>query len=149
MTARSRVYADGVFDLFHAGHLEFLRRARKVGGPGAILIAGVITDESAGWKRKPVVPHRQRVEMLKNCKLVDEVVEFPPLKLTEPFIKDLKITHVVHADDDLQEEFFAVPRRLGIMHYVPYTTKGPLAVSTSGLIARIRGREDLKKVGRS
>jgi choline-phosphate cytidylyltransferase len=139
----SVVYADGVFDLFHASHLEFLRKAREAGGEGARLLVGVVTDDDAKWKRMPVVPHAQRVEMLRNCRLVDDVVSHPPLVLTGEFLDRHGITHVVHADDDEQEEFFKVPRERGIMVYVPYTREGPLATSTSALIARIRSRDDL------
>jgi len=143
----ARVYADGVFDLFHSSHLEFLRKARGVadGYAAATLIIGVITDEAAGWKRPPVIPHVQRVEMLRCCCLVDEVVANPPLVLTPEFLDLHKITHVVHGDDDLQEKFFQTPRERGVMRYVPYTRDGPLAVSTSEIIARIRERPDLAK----
>ena len=136
----SRVYVDGVFDLFHTSHLSFLRRARGIGGQGAVLIVGVISDEAARWKRKTIVPHAQRVEMLRCCRLADEVVEDPPLTITEEFLDAHEITHVVHGDDDLQEEFFRVPLAREIMSYVPYTRDGPFAVSTTGLIERIRER---------
>jgi len=141
-----RIYADGVFDLFHTGHLEFLRKVRAVGGSSATLVIGVMTDEAAGWKRPPVIPHPQRVEMIRACRLVDEVVETPPLVLTEEFLDLHRITMVVHGDDDPQREFFRVPIERGIMRYVPYTRDGPLAVSTSGLISRIRHRSDLEDV---
>ena len=133
----NRVYVDGVFDLFHAGHLEFLRQARAAGGPGATLLVGVISDEAAGWKRPPVVPHRQRVEMLRQCRLADGVVADPPLVLTAAFLDEHAITLVVHGDDDKQEQFFRAAIDRGIMRYVPYTRGGPYAVSTSQLIARI------------
>jgi glycerol-3-phosphate cytidylyltransferase-like family protein len=81
--------------------------------------------------------------MVRCCALVDEVVPDPPLVLTDEFLDANAITHVVHGDDDLQEEFFRVPRARGIMLYVPYTREGPFAVSTSELIARIRARPDL------
>jgi cytidyltransferase-like protein len=139
-----RVYADGIFDLFHTSHLEFMRKARAVGGPDAVLVIGVITDEAAiAYKRPPVVPYPQRLEMLQCCNLVDEVVPNPPLVLTGEFLDEHQITHVVHGDDDLQEDFFSVPRSREMMRYVPYTREGPLATSTSELIARIRSRDDL------
>ena len=143
-----RAYVDGVFDLFHAGHLEFLRKARAAAeraaaGAEVTLVVGVVSDEAAGWKRRPVVPHAQRVEMVRCCALVDEVVPDPPLVLTDAFLDARGISRVLHGDDDLQEAFFRAPRARGVMLYVPYTREGPLAVSTSGLIARIRGRPDL------
>ena len=133
--ARPVVYVDGVFDLFHTGHLAFLRKARAAGGPGARLLAGVITDHDARWKRRPVVPHVQRVAMLRECRLVDGVVTDPPLVITEEFLDANCVTCVVHGDDSEQAEFFAVPRARGIMRYVPYEKGSPYAASTSALIA--------------
>jgi histidinol-phosphate aminotransferase len=141
------VYVDGVFDLFHAAHLEFLRKARAAGGAGATLVAGVMTDEDAGWKRPPIVPHAQRVEMLRCCSLVDRVVAAPPLVLTAEFLGELGATCVVHGDDDEQAGFFAVPRALGLMRYVSYTRDGPLATSTTEIVKRVRGRDDLAAPG--
>lgn len=137
---RPRAYVDGVFDLFHSGHLEFLRRAREAAPPGAELWVGVITDESAKWKRLPVVPHAQRVAMLQHCTLVDRVVADPPLILTDEFLDAHRIACVLHGDDDRQEMFFAAPIRRGIMKYVRYTAEGPLAATTTGLIARVKAR---------
>lgn len=142
-----RVYADGVFDLFHSGHLAFLRQARRAaaaagGGtppPRVVLVAGVMPDEAAGWKRRPIIPHAQRVAMLRHCTLVDEVVEDPPLVLTDEFLDAHRIDLVVHGDDDRQERFFAAPIARGIMRYVPYTQEGPLAASTTKIIRRIQG----------
>ncbi len=36
------VYVDGVFDLFHAGHLAFLRQVKKLGN---YLLVGVVKDD--------------------------------------------------------------------------------------------------------
>jgi len=130
------VYADGVFDLFHAGHLEFLRKAKEAGGPGAFLLVGVITDEDATWKRAPIVPHGERVAVVSACKLVDGVVERPPIILTDTFLDSARVDIVVHGDDSLQEEFFRAAISRGIMRYVPYTS----GVSTSEIIARVIAR---------
>jgi cytidyltransferase-like protein len=136
---RVRVYADGVFDLFHPGHVAFLKRARAAGGPHAELLVGVITDRDAQWKRRPVMTHAERVEMVRHCTEVDAVVADPPLVLTAEFLTANGIDFVVHGDDDLQEGFYRVPREQGKMLYVPYTR----GVSTTELIARA------KQVGRA
>lgn len=133
-----RVYVDGVFDLFHPGHLAFLEKARAIGeaeggGGGTVLIVGVITDADACWKRPPVIDHPGRVAMVRACRLVDEVVEKPPLVLTEEFLDARRIDLVVHGDDSEQAEFFAVPRGRGVMRYVPYTP----GWTTTGIIGRI------------
>jgi glycerol-3-phosphate cytidylyltransferase len=65
-------YAPGVFDLFHVGHLNLLRRARLACD---YLIAGVLADDTT-WEqkgRRPVVPEHERLEIVRACRYVDDV----------------------------------------------------------------------------
>lgn len=79
---RQRVgYAPGVYDLFHIGHLNVLRRARD---RCDYLIAGVVSDEIARLAkgRTPVVPTSERLEIVQHIVFVDEaIVEVEPHKL--------------------------------------------------------------------
>ena len=130
----TRVYVDGVFDLFHIGHINLLKQAKQ---HGDVLIVGVITDKDVeSYKRRPVMQHEDRVEMLRHCDLVDEVVSDPPLVLTRDFLEQHHIDVVVHGDDSKQEEFFHIPIEMGIMRYVSYTQR----ISTTEIIARIKER---------
>lgn len=66
-------YTTGVFDLFHIGHLNLLKRAKA---KCKQLIVGVTTDElMLEYKgRKPVIPFKERMQIVKNIKYVDGVV---------------------------------------------------------------------------
>lgn len=131
------VYIDGIFDLFHEGHVRFMQKARAVGGPNARLLVGVITDEDASWKRAPVMLHSERVSVVDACRYVNGVVRNPPLILDRHFIEQNNISYVVHGDDDKQEKFFQVPIQMGIMRYVPYHR----GVSTTDILKRVAKSE--------
>ena len=65
-------YTSGVFDLFHIGHLNLLKNAK---GLCDKLIVGVTSDELVAYKnKKAVIPHQERMEIVRNIKYVDAVV---------------------------------------------------------------------------
>lgn len=133
----TRVYADIVGDLLHAGHIEFFKNARAFGD---YLIIGVLSDEDvASYKRVPVLTLEERVTMIRACKYVDEVIVAPPLRTTEEWLKEHEIDIVVHGDDfnpELLMDQYGVPITLGIFRTVAYT-KG---ISTTDIIGRIKER---------
>lgn len=67
-------YAAGAFDLFHVGHLNIIRHAKS---QCDWLIAGVVSDEVLNLTKGcyPVVPLRERMEIVRNISFVDEVYE--------------------------------------------------------------------------
>ena len=69
-------YIAGVFDLFHIGHLNLLRRAKEQCN---YLIVGVVTDEGVIKHKKssPKIPFEERIAIVRACRYVDEAVEIP------------------------------------------------------------------------
>lgn len=66
-------YTTGVYDMFHIGHLNILRRAKDL---CEYLIVGVTTDELC-YKRKnkyPIINQYDRMEIVKAIKYVDKVI---------------------------------------------------------------------------
>jgi glycerol-3-phosphate cytidylyltransferase len=66
-------YTTGVFDMFHIGHLNIIRRAKE---QCEYLIVGVSTDELVQtYKHKtPIIPLEERIEIVRAIRFVDEVV---------------------------------------------------------------------------
>ncbi len=66
-------YVPGVFDLFHIGHLNILRRAREQCDH---LIAGVVIDTAVEKMKgyRPIVPFEERIEIVRAISYVDAAV---------------------------------------------------------------------------
>ena len=72
----TRVYVDIVGDLFHYGHMEFLKNARALGD---YLLVGVHADDAViAHKRKPILTMEERVACVAGCRYVDEVLPNAP-----------------------------------------------------------------------
>lgn len=120
------VFTNGVFDLFHHGHFELLRRAKA---QGEYLLVGVASDEScASLKRTPWQPWPVRARVVAEVPFVDEVIKTPwGIDLTREFYDRHGIT--VHVQGD-KESSFPVAEELGILKVLGRTP----GVSTTKLI---------------
>lgn len=117
-------YTTGVFDLFHVGHLNILKRAKELCD---YLIVGVSTDELVKeYKHKtPVIPFEERKEIVSAIKYVDEVYTQKNMNKFEAW-EDLHFNVIFHGDDwknsDLYKENEKKLNEVGVeCVYFPYT----------------------------
>ena len=93
-----RIYADGVFDMFHIGHAKVLEQAKKL-FPHVYLVVGVSgDDETIEKKGKIVMNEFERTEILKHIRWVDEVICPCPWNITLEFLDEHNIDFVAHDD---------------------------------------------------
>ncbi len=133
----TRVYADGVYDLFHYGHVESLRKARSLGD---YLLVGVAEDgeQLEAFKRKPILTLEERIASVAGCRYVDEVLPCAYFFIDRAWIELHDIDLVVHGDDLTQKQleyYYKVPIELGIFRKLPYTR----GISTTDIMHRITG----------
>lgn len=133
------VYVCLIGDLYHAGHVEFLRKALALGDR---LIVGVCSDEDCEqYKRRPIVGFNDRAVVIASCRYVYDVILKPPSIVTAEFLDEHEIGLLVHGDDSTQEmleHFYAESIRRGQFQMVSYTP----GISTTEIIQRIRDRPE-------
>lgn len=118
-------YATGVFDLFHVGHLNLLRRARE---RCDYLVVGVTADDLVPYKgKRAVIPLGERMEIVKAIRYVDEVRVQSSLDKLSAW-REIGY-HVLFVGDDWKgtsrwEQYEAELAPHGVtIEYLPYTVK--------------------------
>ena len=134
-----RVYIDGIFDLFHFGHLESFRKCKHLFDE-VYLIVGVIGDETAeSYKRRPIISEFQRYSIVLNINYVDEIIKNPPLIIDKDFMEQHNLDFVAHAfssqtDADSQDLFFFYPKSINKFKQIDYCYEA----STTAIIKKIK-----------
>ncbi|KAG0151777.1 hypothetical protein CROQUDRAFT_36438 [Cronartium quercuum f. sp. fusiforme G11] len=123
------------YSLFHYGHANALRQSRLLGD---FLVAGTHSDEEIKANKGPVVLSQTvRVELLKACRWVDEVVDNAPYVTTVEFVKSHHIDKVAHGDDITSDADGHDTYRLVKAASMYLEFKRTTGVSTTDAIGRI------------
>ena len=135
-------YTTGVFDLFHIGHLNLLRRAKAQCDH---LIVGVTVDELVLYKNKhAVIPFEERIEIVRSIKYVVEAVPQVNMNKMEAWEK-YHFNRMFVGDDwkgtekwnRIEEEM----RSVGVeLIYFPYT-KGTSSTLINQVLLKLRDNE--------
>ena len=133
-------YTTGVFDLFHIGHLNILKKAKE---QCEYLIVGVSTDEVVmKYKHKrPVIPYEERKEIVEAIKYVDKVVPQSSMDKYLAWEKE-KFDVIFHGDDwknsDMYNEMEKKLRAVGVdFVYFPYTQNTSSTMLTQYIKSKI------------
>jgi len=130
------VFTNGVFDILHRGHVEYLAKARKLGD---LLVVGMNTDESVKRIKgsgRPIVAGQDRGFILSHLDCVDFVCLFPedtPGDLISELVPDVLVKGADWNVEDIvgRETVEKAGGRVVTIDFVPDR-------STTGIIERIR-----------
>jgi D-beta-D-heptose 7-phosphate kinase/D-beta-D-heptose 1-phosphate adenosyltransferase len=129
------VFTNGCFDILHAGHVRYLREARKLGD---VLVVALNTDRSVSALKagRPVVPEAQRAEVVSALEMVDYVTLFDEPTPYE-LIRFLRPDVLVKGGDWKKGDIVG-------SDLVPDTRSLPYVegISTTGIMERIRESGD-------
>jgi len=132
------VYADVVCDLFHAGHVEFLRQARSLGD--RLVVALVSDADVLTYKPAPIMSFAERLAVVRACRYVDRALPEPaPLFCSRDHLDAIGAAFACHGDDLTQEEilyWYADLIPAGRIRTVPYTP----SISSRHIIERVARR---------
>ena len=123
-----KVYTGGTFDLFHRGHVNFLRQCKEIGD---YVIVSLNTDEFI-YRYKgeyPVVNYEDRKEVLLSCKYVDKVIPNSEGEDSKPAILDVNPKFIVIGSDWAKKDYYKqmnftqewLDENGYMLIYIPYT----------------------------
>ncbi|XP_052182562.1 ethanolamine-phosphate cytidylyltransferase-like isoform X2 [Diospyros lotus] len=134
------VYIDGAFDLFHAGHVEILKRAKQLGD---FLLVGIHCDQTVSEQRGasyPIMHLHERSLSVLACRYVDEIIIGAPWEVTMDMITTFNISLVVHGTVAESNYFlkgktdpYKVPKNTGIFQML----ESPKDITTTSVVQRI------------
>ena len=135
---RTIVLANGCFDLFHVGHIRYLRAARA---KGDVLVVALNSDSSVRklkGKRRPILPQKERAEILASFSFVDYVTVFNQPMVTRVLLALKPDIHVKGSDYSRE----TVPERDTVKAYGGRVAivGGPKICNTSQVIQNIAAR---------
>ena len=146
------IYTDGIFDLFHYGHAEYLENIKKK-YPNDILIVGVCNDRETYLYKGPTIMNEiERSNSVKHCKWVDKVLDKAPWYITPEFVEQYNIDLVCHNPGNYPN---TITGEKDVYHYIKSIGKSmPITrtpnISTSEIIKRIFRQEEIfrKKINK-
>lgn len=131
------LYTNMVADLFHYGHVNYLKNIYLQKKQGDLLYVGIHSDNTTeSYKRIPIMTMEERIQVVEACKYVDKVIADSPVTLTKEFIDLHKIDLIFTPDNRTEDEIklmLQVPYEMGIVRKIPYTN----TISTTDIIKRI------------
>ena len=129
------VFTNGVFDLLHRGHTEYLEEARSLGDR---LVVGINSDRSVARLKgpsRPIVPEGERAELVAALECVDLTIGFDddtPLQLIEAVAPDVLVKGADWAANEIVGREFVEARGGRVVRVA--VREG---LSTSAIIERI------------
>lgn len=99
------LYTGGTFDLFHSGHVNFLKGCKKISDT---VIVSLNTDDFVKKYKgnTPIMSYEERKEILLGCKYVDQVIENSNGEDSKPAILSVNPQIIAIGDDWAKKDYY-------------------------------------------
>ena len=130
MKNKTKIYVPMGADILHSGHLNIIKKAKKYGK----VIIGLFTDSAIGeYKRLPLINYKQRYEIMKNLKGVDQIIKQDTWDYTKN-LNSIKPDYLIHGNDwkkgiqkNVREKVIKLLKKWnGKLIEVPYTNENQI-----------------------
>jgi len=130
MKKKTKIYVPMGADILHSGHLNIIKKAKKYGK----VIIGLFTDSAIGeYKRLPLINYKQRYEIMKNLKGVDQIIKQDTWDYTKN-LNSIKPDYLIHGNDwkkgiqkNVREKVIKLLKKWnGKLIEVPYTNENQI-----------------------
>lgn len=137
------LYTGGTFDLFHFGHVEFLKQCKMIADK---VVVSLNTDQFISeYKSSPIMSYSERKKSLLYCPYVDEVIQNSCGADSKPTILLVKPQIIAIGDDWAHKDYFQqmqftkqwLDENEIVLVYIPYCKD----ISTSELKRRLQSVE--------
>ena len=137
-------YTTGVYDLFHVGHVEILKKSKLMCDK---LIVGVSTDKLVKYKfKKAVIPFKERIEIISACKYVDLAVPQKDMNKISAYKKykfDIMFVGDDWYDTDKWKKYEEEFKKFGVrIIYFPYT-KSTSSTKINDVLNKLRSKKNI------
>ena len=130
-------YCDGVCDLFHYGHLNFIKSIYDLKNVEDKIYLGIHNDSTVeSYKRKPILTMDERIKVLHGVKYIDKIIPNSPLSITKDYIELHNIDIICVPNNRTEKELklmLTYPYSKKMIKFIEYTS----TISTSDIINRI------------
>ena len=134
---KKNLFIPMVADLFHWGHVNFLKKIREKYPQGNIIIGLIPNDVCSSYKRKPIMNYEERKIVLNSCKYIDKVITFSKLEITKDFVRKNNFDVVIHAHNPEEHEKYRMFWKNIQKQFIRMDYNN--GISTTDIIERVKG----------
>jgi len=101
-----KIYVGGTFDLFHVGHLNIIKAAKKICNHVVVAVNGDFFSKSYKGD-PPIINENERLEIVSSCKYVDEAFIVDTYESQREHILIISPKFILHGDDWKGESLYS------------------------------------------